>query len=39
VWGTPARPLERFKQQYAWFARLPELAERIRRLELSSSVR
>jgi UDP-3-O-[3-hydroxymyristoyl] glucosamine N-acyltransferase len=39
VWGTPARPLDRFKQQYAWFARLPELAERIRKLELSSSVR
>ncbi|HXJ17766.1 MAG TPA: UDP-3-O-(3-hydroxymyristoyl)glucosamine N-acyltransferase [Candidatus Polarisedimenticolia bacterium] len=33
VWGTPARPLEQFKEQYAWFARLPELAERIRRLE------
>jgi UDP-3-O-[3-hydroxymyristoyl] glucosamine N-acyltransferase len=36
VWGTPARPLERFKQQYAWFARLPELAERIRKLESST---
>jgi UDP-3-O-[3-hydroxymyristoyl] glucosamine N-acyltransferase len=33
VWGTPARPLDRFKQQYAWFARLPELAERLRKLE------
>ncbi|MBZ5695330.1 MAG: UDP-3-O-(3-hydroxymyristoyl)glucosamine N-acyltransferase [Acidobacteriia bacterium] len=33
VWGTPARPLEKFKEQYAWFARLPELAERIRSLE------
>jgi UDP-3-O-[3-hydroxymyristoyl] glucosamine N-acyltransferase len=33
VWGTPARPLERFKRQYAWFARLPELAERVRKLE------
>jgi len=33
VWGTPARPLEKFKEQYAWFARLPELAERIRNLE------
>jgi UDP-3-O-[3-hydroxymyristoyl] glucosamine N-acyltransferase len=33
VWGTPARPLDKFKQQYAWFARLPELAERIRKLE------
>ncbi|HEV2386970.1 MAG TPA: UDP-3-O-(3-hydroxymyristoyl)glucosamine N-acyltransferase [Candidatus Acidoferrales bacterium] len=33
VWGTPARPLDKFKEQYAWFARLPELAERLRRLE------
>jgi len=33
VWGTPARPLEKFKEQYAWFARLPELAARVRRLE------
>jgi UDP-3-O-[3-hydroxymyristoyl] glucosamine N-acyltransferase len=33
VWGTPARPLDKFKEQYAWFARLPELAARIRRLE------
>ena len=33
VWGTPARPLERFKEQYAWFSRLPELAERIKKLE------
>jgi UDP-3-O-[3-hydroxymyristoyl] glucosamine N-acyltransferase len=36
VWGTPARPLKKFKEQYAWFARLPELAERIRRLETAS---
>ncbi len=33
VWGTPARPIERFKEQYGWFARLPELAERVRQLE------
>ena len=33
VWGTPARPLEKFKEQYGWFARLPELAERISKLE------
>jgi UDP-3-O-[3-hydroxymyristoyl] glucosamine N-acyltransferase len=33
VWGTPARPLEKFKVQYAWFARLPELAKRVRNLE------
>lgn len=33
VWGTPARPLDRFKEQFAWLARLPELAERLQRLE------
>lgn len=33
MWGTPARPLEKFKEQYAWIARLPELAERLRKLE------
>lgn len=33
VWGTPARPLEKLKKQYAALARLPELAERVRRLE------
>ena len=33
VWGTPARPLDKFKEQYAWFARLPELAARIKKLE------
>lgn len=33
VWGTPARPLEKFKKQFAWFSRLPELAERIKKLE------
>jgi len=33
VWGTPARPLDKFKEQYAWFARLPELAQRLRALE------
>lgn len=33
VWGTPARPLARFKKQYAWFERLPEIAERLRQVE------
>ncbi|HXZ12379.1 MAG TPA: UDP-3-O-(3-hydroxymyristoyl)glucosamine N-acyltransferase [Candidatus Sulfotelmatobacter sp.] len=33
VWGTPARPLDRFKEQYVFFSRLPELAARVRRLE------
>ncbi len=33
VWGTPARPLENFKQQHAWFAKLPDLARRLKALE------
>ncbi len=33
VWGTPARSLEKFKEQHASLARLPDLAERVRRLE------
>ena len=33
VWGTPARPMEKFKEQYAWLSRLPELAERLKELE------
>jgi UDP-3-O-[3-hydroxymyristoyl] glucosamine N-acyltransferase len=32
VWGTPARPIEKFKQQYAWLSRLPEIGEFFRRL-------
>lgn len=33
VWGTPARSLARFKEQYAVYSRLPELAARIKVLE------
>lgn len=33
MWGTPVRTLEKFKEQFALSARLPELVERIRRLE------
>jgi UDP-3-O-[3-hydroxymyristoyl] glucosamine N-acyltransferase len=33
VWGTPARSLEKFKEQFAWQARLPDLATRIKKLE------
>ena len=33
VWGTPARPLDKFKKQFAWQARVPELAARIQELE------
>jgi UDP-3-O-[3-hydroxymyristoyl] glucosamine N-acyltransferase len=33
VWGTPAREIGKFKEAYAWYARLPELGARIRELE------
>jgi len=33
VWGTPARPLVKFKEQFAWIARLPDLAKRVKKLE------
>jgi UDP-3-O-[3-hydroxymyristoyl] glucosamine N-acyltransferase len=31
VWGTPARTLSRFKEEYAWYGRLPEIGKRLRR--------
>jgi UDP-3-O-[3-hydroxymyristoyl] glucosamine N-acyltransferase len=33
VWGTPAREIGKFKDTYVWYARLPELAARIKDLE------
>ena len=33
VWGTPAREIGKFKETYVWYARLPELAARIKKLE------
>jgi UDP-3-O-[3-hydroxymyristoyl] glucosamine N-acyltransferase len=33
VWGTPARPLAKFKEQFGWYSRLPELAKRIKDIE------
>ena len=33
VWGTPARSMDGFKQQHAYLARLPKLAERVQALE------
>lgn len=33
VWGTPARSLEKIKEQHGWLARLPALGERVTRLE------
>jgi len=34
VWGTPAREIGKFKEIYVWYAKLPELAERIKDLEM-----
>ncbi len=36
VWGTPAREIGKFKDTYVWYARLPELAARIKKLEEGS---
>jgi UDP-3-O-[3-hydroxymyristoyl] glucosamine N-acyltransferase len=33
VWGMPAREIGRFKEQYGWMAKLPELARRLSALE------
>ena len=33
VWGTPAREIGKFKEAYGWYAKLPELAGRIKALE------
>lgn len=33
VWGTPARPLEKFKELFAWYGQLPSMAARIKELE------
>jgi UDP-3-O-[3-hydroxymyristoyl] glucosamine N-acyltransferase len=33
VWGTPAREIGKFKEAYAWYARLPELGARIKEIE------
>ncbi len=33
VWGTPARDLDKFKEAFAWQAKLPQLAARIKKLE------
>ena len=33
VWGTPARPLDKFKEAYVWFAKLPEMAARLKKVE------
>jgi UDP-3-O-[3-hydroxymyristoyl] glucosamine N-acyltransferase len=30
VWGTPARPIAKFKEQYGWLSRLPSLAKKMK---------
>ena len=37
VWGTPAREIGKFKEAYAWYARLPELGARIKALEAAKT--
>jgi len=37
--GTPAREIGKFKEAYAWYARLPELGARIKELELKCGAR
>jgi UDP-3-O-[3-hydroxymyristoyl] glucosamine N-acyltransferase len=39
VWGTPVRPLDKFKELNAWFSRLPELGARIKKLEVALEVK
>jgi UDP-3-O-[3-hydroxymyristoyl] glucosamine N-acyltransferase len=39
VWGTPAREIGRFKETYVWYARLPELAARIKQIEETLAAR
>ena len=39
VWGTPARSLEKFKEVFAWYGRLPELAARIKGIEAKLGIK
>jgi UDP-3-O-[3-hydroxymyristoyl] glucosamine N-acyltransferase len=39
MWGTPVRTLKKFTEQFALSARLPEIVERIRKLEKRGIVR
>lgn len=36
-WGTPARPMSRFKKQYAWLTKLPEMGETWREMKRQGS--
>jgi len=37
MWGVPAQPLDDYKEINAWYNRLPELAERLRKLEAAAN--
>lgn len=37
VWGTPARSLDKFKEQYAGLSQLPKLVQRVKNLEKKQS--
>jgi UDP-3-O-[3-hydroxymyristoyl] glucosamine N-acyltransferase len=37
MWGIPAQPLDDYKEINAWYNRLPELAERVRKLEQAAN--
>jgi UDP-3-O-[3-hydroxymyristoyl] glucosamine N-acyltransferase len=39
VWGTPARSLEKSKELFAWYGRLPDLAARIKGIEEKLGIR
>jgi UDP-3-O-[3-hydroxymyristoyl] glucosamine N-acyltransferase len=39
VFGSPARPFTRFKEQYSWILKLPELAQRLEALEVESGAK
>jgi UDP-3-O-[3-hydroxymyristoyl] glucosamine N-acyltransferase len=39
VWGTPAREIGKFKEAYAWYARLPELGARVKEIESKISAK
>ncbi len=36
VWGTPARSFDKFKEQFAWLGRLPELGRRVQKIEAAA---
>ena len=37
VWGIPAKPLHKYKEVHFWYDRLPDLAERLQKLERAAN--